>query len=530
MLDSGTHNVDLENRPSPRRFIRAIPVSVTRARIDLALLSIVVIVAVAGFWHIDRYPRTWFDEGSYLEVSRNLAERGRYAAESADGTLDYAPVIGVGPTVLMPIALVFSFVGSSLEHARLVPAAYLVLLTALVYMVARSLFGRTAALCTVALAVTMPGLAYLETGRQALGEVPALFFLILGGVTAIRVRSSAGVALAGVILGLAMVTKGQYLLILPSAIVLLALVDRLDARSRPLRWYVTVLSTAMLTWAVWLVLLVALVGRGDVLENVRLLRESSSGALLIFDLERMQAGWSLILGPRTFGLIPVSIVVGVWAWRKATGDRRLAILAILLFSSLWLAWFTTASIAWPRYAFPAIMLCTLFAGWLLAVLLSRARLTIQQRREAGSINLLASVAGIAMILLMVLGAQREIVPIFEQDQREPQRFAALLDDTVPPSTAVEGWEPEINYLSERTMQYPPLGSLDQVVRAAWLDGSESPDLVGSLHREYLVIGPFGRWTGVYTKAEESGDYQLILRVGMYDLLRRVDVAQHVNGR
>src|SRR5688572_26544959 len=87
------------------------------AQADRFLLVLVPLLLIVGFWHLDRYPRTWFDEGMYLQVAKNFAGERLYAVRSADGTIDYAPVIGVGPTVLMPAALAVGLLGVDLAVA-----------------------------------------------------------------------------------------------------------------------------------------------------------------------------------------------------------------------------------------------------------------------------------------------------------------------------------------------------------------------------------------------------------------------------
>jgi 4-amino-4-deoxy-L-arabinose transferase-like glycosyltransferase len=127
-------------------------------RRDPVLALLVPALLALGLWHLERYPRSWFDEGMYLQVAKNFAREGLYAVRSADGTIDYAPIIGVGPTVLMPAALAVALGGASLAAARLVGIAALLIATILLYLIARGLFGRLAGACTVLLLLCLPAI------------------------------------------------------------------------------------------------------------------------------------------------------------------------------------------------------------------------------------------------------------------------------------------------------------------------------------------------------------------------------------
>jgi 4-amino-4-deoxy-L-arabinose transferase-like glycosyltransferase len=489
-------------------------------RSDPILLALIPALLIVGAWHLDRYPRTWFDEGMYLQTAKNLAQHDLYAVRSADGTLDYAPAVGVGPTTILPVALFFRLGGDSLALARLVPLVALLLATVLLYLLARSLFGRLAAGCALLLLLCLPALDWIATGRQVLGEVPAVLFLLAGGILAHRTPASRLPILGGVLLGLAMVTKGQYLLVLPAAIVAIALLDRFVTRQRPLHWYLGLLVAAGVVYACWFAALLTVVQHGQLIENYRQLRASSGGALLIINRGRMIAAVRFLLGPQGFFLVIPATIAGAWAVWRAEGQRRLALLSIWVFQSLWLLWFTGASIAWPRYAFPALVLNTLFMGYLAAQLLTVVRGAAVRRAWRTPAAQGSAVALLLLVLLIARGAWGTFVPIASADQREPQAFAQAVEVAVPPGATIDAWEPEIGFLTDRTIQYPPLGSLDRVVRARWLAGGGEVDLSDTLRGDYLIVGPFAGWVGVYATATNSPQYHRIAQVGPYELYQR----------
>jgi 4-amino-4-deoxy-L-arabinose transferase-like glycosyltransferase len=502
--------------------VRSVDIGVL-ARRHAPLVAVVLVALGLGFVHLSRYPQTWFDEGIYLNVSRNVVERHAYFARSADGTRDYAPVVGVGPTVLLPVALALRLGGMSLEAARVVPVLYLAAATGLLFGAVRRLFGARAAVLTLAFALALPSLDWVAIGRQSLGETAAFTFLLLGGALALRATSQTALALAGLTVGLAMVTKGQYLLILPPALVCIAIIDRYDTRVRPIRWHLTLLVGALASYAVWMIALLLLMGPSHIAENVRLLRSASGGALIVFNLSRMLAACKLLLGPSSFLLVAPALLCGLIAVRRARAEQRLALIAIWSFAVLWLGWFTFASIAWPRYAFPGIALSTIFMGWFVTEALDvvpewlAARLRMARRVRAAVVG--AGVAALCAVLLA--GGWVELSPLVRADQREPQRFATALDASVPAGSVVDAWEPELGFLSNAALQYPPPGSLDKTVRARWLGQTTQHDFSSDLKGEYLVVGPFARWVGAYTTALNSGRYSLVNRIGAYELYQLV---------
>jgi hypothetical protein len=270
--------------------------------------------------------------------------------------------------------------------------------------------------------------------------------------------------------------------------------------------------------------LLAFLNQGQIAENFRQLRASSGGALLVFNRERMIAGLSLLAGPRGFLLVLPATIYGLWLIWQASGERRLALATLWIFQTLWLGWFAFASIAWPRYAFPALVINTIFMGALVARWATAIVDGLRHRER--KLPVLVGAAVLALFALLVArGGWLSLAPIAQADQREPQRFAQEIELLVPAGVAIDGWEPEIGFLVDRPIQHPPLGTLDRVVRARWLGSGNAQatplDLSGQLREDYLIVGPFARWVGIYNNATGSPDYQLVARVGEYELYRRV---------
>jgi 4-amino-4-deoxy-L-arabinose transferase-like glycosyltransferase len=470
------------------------------------------IVAFLGIIRIDQYPATWFDEGSYLEVSRNIAESRLYAVQSADGTLDYAPVLSVGPTVLLPVAGTIRIGGNSLEAARAVAAAFTIVASFMYFRSLRSLAGSTAALIGVAMLLTMPAIRWLMQGRQVAGEVPSVLFLIGGAAIAFKARSFWMTGAAGLVLGLAIVTKPQYLTLLPLTILIVALIDTSTHRARSIRWYATLLAGLALPPLLWAITLVQIIGLGHIHEQVEILRQTGNATLLTFDPQHLvQTGWS-VLGPAGLFLVLPSGIYGILRARQAGGDRKLTLTAMVVFQTTWLTWFVFMSNGWMRYAFPALVVSTMFIAMMLVDLGRLARNDLRIRFAAYGMF-------VVVALLIAAGATRTVLPILNDGSSEAQQFAAKLNQHVHETSTVAGWEPEINFLSDHPLTYPPIGSLSEAMRAHAQDEQFTLTLP-PLESEYLVVGEFGRLVGIYQQELDDGTYSQVLSVGRYELYQR----------
>ena len=137
--------------------------------VSVAGLLVVVVLATA---RLSRWPATWFDEGMHLHVPKALVQAGVYADRSSEGFRYFGPTLGVGPTVLLPIAASFAAFGVGLLQARVVMAVFLVAFVVLVYTFGRRLGGPVVGLLSAALVIATPAPSVIEYGRQVVGEVP----------------------------------------------------------------------------------------------------------------------------------------------------------------------------------------------------------------------------------------------------------------------------------------------------------------------------------------------------------------------
>jgi hypothetical protein len=518
--------------PAPVR--RAATRAAAHRRAGLWALGLGLVLFLT-LYNLTAYPRIWFDEGEHLRVSKALALYGVYADYSAEGFRYYGPSTSVGPTVMLPVAAVFTLFGIGLLQARLVMAAYLLATIGAYFALARLLGGTRLALLATALLVTSPGLALLEYGRQMLGEVPGLFFLTGGLALWFSAWERPGwgrLGLVGLLFGLASITKHQYALVLLPTLGLSWLANRVYYRLAPARLFLVPGALTALSIGLWQAYMILYMGPSTALENLELVRESVAAAVFVFSPELIGGGLRRLAGPRVFlGALPLALAYGLLVIRPRQGAaQRWGVLWILTLVNLF--WYSFASVGWLRYAFPALALGSLFVARFFLDLIAGPRLdseTLANARRAGSAALgrLALRAALAVWLIAILAVSLplQVRAILTPAPDFPGEMAAYLNQQVPLEALVETSEPELGFLTEHRYHLPPVSVLYAAVRHIWQGEpppAESYDFVRTAEPEYVVVGAFGSWAGHYSATDLAADYERQTEIGPYQLFRRKD--------
>ncbi len=509
-----------EAKPAPQRRVLWITLSI----VALALLGVLV------FYNLTAWPVTWFDEGSHLHVPKTLVTEGVYADKSSDGYRYYGPTLGVGPTVMLPIAAAFEVAGIGLQQARLVMGIYLLLALAAFYVLARRLGGLRFALIAVALLVTMRGASTLEYGRQVLGEVPALFYMAAGLAVWFggKGRDSWWRLIgAGLLLGLSIVTKSQNLLVIAPALLIGWVANLIWYRSVPQRFFlVTGIVTAGVV-ALWQGYQVLYLGPSTWQENLTLLQTAASGAAFVFSTDLMLRSLGELLSLKVFlFMLPIFLAYGVLL---ALPRSRRGVMwgVILLLVGVNLVWYVTASIGWIRYAFPGLALTTLFAAALFDDLFGSIfwewRAWGREIRSGITPEFpvyLALVGTVVLAALVLAPLSVTAKAIAAPPANASGAMAAWMDANVPQDALVETWEPEMGFLTDHNYHFPPAGLLDTGIGFVWREGAAPADtyqFVQENRPPYVLVGPFAKWVLLYDDALKAEDYGLLHSVGGYDL-------------
>ncbi len=488
------------------------------------LVILGAIVLFLALYNLTFYPPTWYDEGIHMLVAKRLALEGEYRFGPASG-----------PTVFLPVAAAFRLAGVELVAGRLVMVGYLLACLATFYLLARRLGGWKVATVATLLFVTSPGINLIRWGRQALGEVPAAFFFLLALLLWLRAleESRAGrrrgwLILAGVLLGLAILTKNQFLLLLP-AWVLLWLADRLYYRQASHADLVLPFVVALVCVVAWYVGQRFLFPSGQQLatRNVQEWSDALGRGILTLSPRRMLEAVKFLTGQDALyaWALPGGLYAVVLGLRRSRQGLRWAPLVIV--SVVWLGWFVLLSVGWPRYAFLALALLAVAVAQLFHDLTDGYRLPLKelvgQARAGGPVLELGGQAALlALLLLFVLRPlQGRLSEVVTGGDDSPQRMAAYIVQNLPAGATIETYDPEICFLSGYSCHFPPNMIMDASIKYVWYNAPPPSEFYDfrAHGAPYLLIGDFGRWVHLYDPEVVARDYQLEVSIGNYALYR-----------
>ncbi len=171
-----------------------------------------------SLWNFEKSPGFWFDEGIYSEISKNLAVHGEYGAQVSPGQFFTDKFwVTVSYPVLLPLAFFLKIFGpSQIFAARITPLLYLLGFVIVSYFFVKKFFGTKSAFFATMLLITFSPL--YGNGKAVLGEIPALFWLILGAYFFTNFRESGRKSffiLSGLFWGMAIATKMPFLIFIP---------------------------------------------------------------------------------------------------------------------------------------------------------------------------------------------------------------------------------------------------------------------------------------------------------------------------
>jgi 4-amino-4-deoxy-L-arabinose transferase-like glycosyltransferase len=494
----------------------------------ILFVTTVLVLLILGFYNLPYYPVVWFDEGLAVQGALNLANHGEYAMRSSEGfrVLDQ-PLIANGPGLVMPTALVFKVFGAGLLQARGVVVVCFVLVVLAFFQTARRFSGLPAALISSMLLLAVPNEGILFYGRQALGNVPALLYFLIGLRFLFHTEDGNRLLralLAGLFLGLALITKGQYWIFVP-VFGLIMLVDHAYYKQVGLKHMAVTLCIMLFCAGTWFLAQYTLVGAENFEQHLAALDSSTKVTILAFRAVRIPGniGYLVRSGFVFFVLPGVCLALFKSRERSMAGFGRLL---LAVFALVWMLWFTFASVGWPRYMFEAYSIGLLLSGEVFQRLFVFAR---GNRREAGvdspqTILLYrrgASLALIALLAWAVSGLFNQVRNIDARYDDSPQKFADAVNQTVPVGAVIESWEWEIDLLApDRVYHHPTNDWVDwKTAETQFGEAPSGPYDALAYQPEYLIEGPFSKWTEMYADLLAGGCCEPVVTIGNYTLFK-----------
>lgn len=493
-------------------------------------------------------PPLWFDEGWNLSVARNLAERQLYAQLSL-GQPTPATFLSTGLPVIAPLALSFKMFGVGVWQSRLPGQLFTALALLLFYMLTRKLYNARVATASLFVALLMIGvhihLHPILLGRQALGEIPAISFLLAGYLYMLAGWTQRPWLVAPSVLfwSLGLSAKPQTL---PFFAVSLATPLVMVAARREWRLaglLAGALIGSLLGFVVWEqlpgilfpqvvlpqtrvgLLIAGLLGqRADTMLDV----------VVVSDLAPKLSevtGASFIVLPALGGIF-YAFVLAARQWRSPAlwqSDAQVVQLAILSLTTSWWIWWMFLSIGWLRYLFPALFLSSIFlaallhdltAGFSVYSLAARLRaLPSWLLRLAWGAALLA--VAVAMILA-IIATFRTVDDAFRSgSDNSLLEVIDYLNQETPGDAVIETFESELYFLLDRPYHYPPNEVQIQLNRRTFLGEDAAIDydpLAADPH--ILVYGLMADMWQLYQAELKGNDFRFVRQIGAYSIYRR----------
>jgi hypothetical protein len=483
------------------------------------------------FHNLTRFPTPWFDEGSHLHVPKTLVLHGVYADISSEGFRYYGPTIGVGPTVMLPIAAMFKLFGIGLLQARIVMVLYLIATVYVFYLLAKHLVGKWVAWIAVALMLSSRGVLFLEYGRQLLGEVPGMFFIVAGinlWFSKWNENNWKRLSLIGLLFGLAMITKYQYLLFLGPALILSWFLDFFYYRTSTHRNFLIPGIVGATSFGVWQWLTLQYLGPSTAMENLTLLRASAEGAAFNFNPSQLAANLGELTSRAAYlGVLFPALAYGFFISLPRTREgQKWSVIFLLV--ALNLVWYVVASIGWVRYAFLGLAFSSIFIARLFSDMTDGFKFNWSQGffRPLFEIrNASRFAVALWLFVMIALPLAKTAVEIAMPGPDYAKQMSAYLNESVPQDAIIETWEPEMGFLTNHTYHYPPIALLAVAANQVYYGGEPVQaryKFVQTEEPEYLLVGEFSKWTAIYPLEQLRGQYEQIASFGSYDLYKRTE--------
>jgi len=480
------------------------------ALLQLIVAALVIFLLV---FRLGESPAAWFDEGWHLHVPKNLAVNGVYADYSSDGLRSGGPTISVGPTVMLPIAVLFKFFGVSIPLARSLIVIYALLALWAWYRLSVQISGHwQVGIVAVLLCLMQTGTQFIYSGRNVIGEVPGICFLVLGFLLWFRAGEASWRRLVnvGVLMGLACITKNQFAVFILPGLLLSWIADMTWYRRLGWRMFVVPGVIAGSIYFGWLVVLFYGVGAAEQFSG---LQSTAGNAFLGLDPDRLIRNFTYLA--LNFGLLfwPVVIYGFFLARSRTEAGQRWGILYIFLILS---TLFFITSLGWPRYAFSTLVLGTILAAHLLYRLGSQIRFqamdSIGRRlRTILMLILLGLEAGV--IGVSIFGTAEEVIT---GGNDAVYRTAAYLNEHVRTDSIIETWELELAVLTDHTYHTPPYW----VMTAANEDlQAINYDFKDYVQADYVVTGNRASYVNIYPP-EVMTNFAAIATLGQYTIWQR----------
>ena len=481
---------------------------------------IVCLITFALALHNIQYtPAPWFDEGWGLSLARNWVVLDHYGhlllGEPVPST-----ILNTGFPAIAPIALSFQLLDIGVWQGRLPGVFFLIGVLLLTYHLAQRLYGPKIATWTIILSLLLPvhpELNPIFMGRQALGEVPALFYLLAGYslLFAMWQKGFPAALTVPLFFGLALQTKPQLLPFWAASLLLpiLWLVWQrkwIESRYLSISLILSIAFSFALSWIIryWTnPVFAADSASGDpyaMAKNIDILLTYVIVLKPAFRIETLTTLLVATIGAATIiGVIYIGFkqITGIWQ-NKTTDAQSIWILILWIFVCSWLGWFFLLSIGFVRYLFPAFLIGSIFTAKTLyevtlgfhpfTIIKTLAKSLQERRLTLHTTGLFLTVTFVIFWSIMTITLSYNL--LFSHSDKEYVEVLTFLNQETAPTAIIETYDSELFLFLERDYHYPPDAVQHTLNRNLFLGENIPLDYdPRPLNIDYVVIG----WTGMW---------------------------------
>ncbi|HLD27376.1 MAG TPA: glycosyltransferase family 39 protein [Patescibacteria group bacterium] len=360
------------------------------------VLALIIICLIFSTYKLTESPGVWADEGVFLQTARNLISFGQQGLQVEPGKITSSEYLTAGYPFIYPISLVFKIFGEGVLEARLVMVLFILFFIFTAHYLIKRMFGFSLAAQASLVLVSFPVL--YGNGKSAIGEVPGLLYLIVFLFFFFKIEQSAYkkklyYILAGLFLGLAVITKPIFLIILPAVLIAI-----LFLRKRT-RFYPKLILTSLASFLIPIIIWPATqFKKGDSVINILSFYANPHG---LGDLSGTVLGnlnrFITELSPLYFLLLLL-----LWAFSVIIRIREkrpvfVAEISAFTFSVMILPAYLT-TMGFYRYFFPALALALLFFPSSLCIFLNYLNGKLK-RLKSSTVTAISFLLVLSMIII-----------------------------------------------------------------------------------------------------------------------------------
>ncbi|MEA3406784.1 MAG: glycosyltransferase family 39 protein [Chloroflexota bacterium] len=531
----------------------------------LILGALVIFIAIQLPYKLSAFPPFWWDEGNVVLNPQKCVELGGCDCLLGAGS--------VGVPALAPIALSFRLLGIGVRQARLPGVLFTVGALTALWLLARRLYDRSMATVTVTVTLllsTVPHLHPIVMGRQAMGDMPALFFLLIGLLFLQRAwhRPSWFLPLAVVFWSLAMQTKRHIFPFLAAALLLPMALMLWKRRFRE-AWILgsgllgTIATTLAFAWiwpwclggtvpsygpvriafgAIGALVRVCAIGLGHGVPssgsagNVVASMASSESLSNVFQ-PNLHARAEALLSTLLAG-IPTVLGLGYAGRQLARDVQRVKVseapflgqLVLWTLTAAWFAWYLLLSIGWARYLLPIAFLGSVFIAALLHHLTDGfsappwRQWAVARRKRFFSLSKMGTLVSLVILpaALLLTVYYVYIGWMSAGDDTPLLETVRFLNTHTASDALIEVDDRELLFLLKRAHHHPGEEVHKQLYRRVFLKEDVTIDYDPLAEDpDYLVVGLQLRLWGLYDSVLETEAFRLVYENEPYRVYERV---------